>query len=319
MHKCRICGGPGGACFDVREMMYGTRERFAYFACSRCRCLQIAEVPADMSDYYPRDYYSLSKPKESGRVRRSIRRRRLEALLGKGGYFWGWLNHRLRHQPSWLWWARKGRIGPASRILDVGCGAGRLLVNMSNWGFRRLTGVEPHIEGDMAYSSGVQILKRSIEDVEGEFDFIMFHHAFEHIADPLVALRSARRVLVPGGDVLIRIPVADGEAWRTYGADWAQLDAPRHLFLHTRDSIRILAGQAGLELDDVVFDSNGFQFWGSELYRRDIPLYDGGAGRALRPEQVFSEKELQDFDARARELNVQGRGDQACFFLRKPK
>jgi SAM-dependent methyltransferase len=319
MHHCRICGGPGGEYFDVREMLYGTRERFAYFACSLCHCLQIAEVPADLSIYYPRNYYSFSKPKESSRVKRAIRRRRLEAFLGKGGYFWRWINGRSRHQPSWLWWARKARIDPVSRILDVGCGAGQLLVNMSNWGFRRLTGVEPHIEADIAYPAGVQVLKRSIEDTGGVFDFIMFHHSFEHIAEPLSALRSTCRMLAPGGRALIRIPVADGEAWRIYGVDWVQLDAPRHLYLHTATSIRILADHAGLELDEVVFDSNGFQFWGSELYRRDIPLHEDGTGRALRPERVFSEEELLNFEARARELNDQGRGDQACFFLRKPE
>lgn len=319
MHQCRICGGPGGEYFDVREMMYGTRERFAYFACSLCHCLQIAEVPADLSVYYPRDYYSLYKSRESGRVKRAIRSRRLKALLGDGGHFWRWINRWSRHQPPWLWWARKARIGPDSRILDVGCGAGRLLVNMSNWGFQRLIGVEPHIEADLAYPAGVQVLKRSIEDARGVFDFIMFHHSFEHIAEPLSALRATCRVLAPGGRALIRIPVADGEAWRTYGADWVQLDAPRHLFLHTGNSIKILADQAGLELDDVVFDSSDFQFWGSELYRRDIPLHGGGTGKALRPELVFSEKELRDFAARAQELNEQGRGDQACFFLHKPE
>lgn len=317
MHQCRICGGPGGECFDVREMMYGTRERFAYFPCSLCHCLQIAQVPADLSVYYPGDYYSLSKSKESGRVKRAIRSRRLKALLGRDGHFWRWVNRWSRHQPSWLWWARKARIGPDSRILDVGCGAGRLLVNMSNWGFRRLTGVEPHIEADIAYPAGVQVLKRSIENAGGAFDFVMFHHSFEHIAEPLSALRTTCRVLAPGGRALIRIPVADSEAWQIYGADWVQLDAPRHLFLHTRNSMKILADQAGLELDEVIFDSSGFQFWGSELYRRDIPLLEGGNGRALR--LVFSEEELLNFEVRARELNERGRGDQACFFLHKPE
>ncbi|HZF19017.1 MAG TPA: class I SAM-dependent methyltransferase [Burkholderiales bacterium] len=243
----------------------------------------------------------------------------MKALLGEGGHFWRWVNLRSRHQPAWLWWARMARISVDSRILDVGSGAGRLLVNMSNWGFRRLTGVEPHIEADIAYPGGVRVLKRPIEDVEGVFDFIMFHHSFEHIAEPLSALRGACRLLTPGGRALIRIPVADGEVWQTYGADWVQLDAPRHLFLHTRNSIQILTDQAGLELDDVVFDSTGFQFWGSELYRRDIPLLDGGTGKALRLELVFSGKDLREFEAKARELNEHGRGDQACFFLRKPE
>src|SRR5262249_6924860 len=152
-----------------------------------------------------------------------------------------------------------------------------------NWGFRRLTGVEPYIERDITYSRDVKILKRSIEDVEGAFDFIMFHHSFEHIGKPLSTSRGAYRLLAPGGRVMIRIPVSDSEAWRIYGTDWVQLDAPRHLFLHTRNSIQVLSHSAGLTLDEVVCDSNDFQFWGSEFYRRDIPLRDVSTGLPIRP------------------------------------
>ena len=41
-------------------MMFGYRETFTYFQCNLCRCLQIAEMPQDMSRYYPQDYYSFS-------------------------------------------------------------------------------------------------------------------------------------------------------------------------------------------------------------------------------------------------------------------
>jgi len=319
MYRCRICGGPESERIGVREMMYGTRERFEYFVCSWCRCIQIAQIPQDLSVYYPSYYYSLAKSKETGRLKRGIRRRRLGNFLGKRGYFWGWVNRFSRHQPSWLWWARKANIDFGSRILDVGCGAGRLLVNMWNWGFQQLIGVEPHLDTELRFAGGVRILKGVVEDVEGVFDLVMFHHSFEHMPDPLSALRDTFRLLAPGGRVLIRIPVADSEAWRIYGADWVQFDAPRHLFLHTRSSIHSLADQAGFKVEEIVFDSSDFQFWGSELYRRDIPLHDPVLGKDVNLDHVFSREELRDFAERARELNEQGRGDQACFFLRKPE
>jgi SAM-dependent methyltransferase len=300
-------------------MMYGTRQRFAYFECTVCRCVQITEAPADLGAHYPTNYYSFSQPKLRSAVKRAIRRHRLKNLLEKRGAFWTWINQRFPQQPAWLSWVRKSCIGVNTRILDVGCGAGQLLVNMSNWGFRRLTGVEPYIERDITYSKDLKVLKRSIEQLEGEFDFIMFHHSFEHIGKPLSALRSACRLLAPDGRVLIRIPVADCEAWRIYGADWVQLDAPRHLFLHTRKSIQVLAGQTGFTVEEVVFDSYDFQFWGSELYRRGVPLHNRTTGKGVDPRLVFSAKELQDFSTRARELNEQGRGDQACFFLRRTR
>lgn len=317
MHQCRVCGGPGGEQFDVREMMYGTRQRFTYFECSLCHCLQIAEEPVDLAAHYPPNYYSFSRPKLRSAVKRAVRSRRLKNMLEKRGIFWTWINQRFPQQPAWLSWARKARIGVNSRILDVGCGAGQLLVNMSNWGFRRLTGVEPYIEGDITYSKDLKILKRPVEQLEGEFDFIMFHHSFEHIGDPHSALRSAVRRLATDGRVLIRIPIVDSEAWRIYGVDWVQLDAPRHLFLHTRKSMQVLSDRAGLTIDEVTCDSWEFQFWGSELYRRDIPLHDPNTGLAVRPDTIFGKEELLDFAERARRLNEQGRGDQACFFLHR--
>jgi len=34
----------------MREMMYGFRDEFIYIECSECGCLQIAEIPEDISN-----------------------------------------------------------------------------------------------------------------------------------------------------------------------------------------------------------------------------------------------------------------------------
>lgn len=57
----------------------------------------------------------------------------------------------------------------------------------------------------------------------------MFHHSFEHIADPFETLCSVRRLL-SSGTCLIRIPIVDSWAWENYGVNWIQIDAPRHFF-----------------------------------------------------------------------------------------
>ena len=58
MRTCRICGGDIAETYSVKEMMLGLREPFDYNLCGDCGCLQISEIPADMSIYYPGDYYS---------------------------------------------------------------------------------------------------------------------------------------------------------------------------------------------------------------------------------------------------------------------
>jgi hypothetical protein len=43
---CRICtNAENNREFRVREIMFGFRDEVSYFECSRCGCLQIAEIP----------------------------------------------------------------------------------------------------------------------------------------------------------------------------------------------------------------------------------------------------------------------------------
>ena len=59
MPACKICGNSvGNTLYTVREMMFGTREEFEYLECAQCGCVQLWNVPADLSPYYPPDYYS---------------------------------------------------------------------------------------------------------------------------------------------------------------------------------------------------------------------------------------------------------------------
>jgi hypothetical protein len=146
----------------------------------------------------------------------------------------------------------------------------------------------------------------------------MFHHSFEHMLGPYETLAAAARLLAPAGSCLIRVPVASSYAWEQYRADWVQLDAPRHFLLHSIESMRRLAERAGFETAGIVHDSGSFQFVGSELYRRDIPLHTTAPTDVAARAATFTREELAAFEERARDLNAQGRGDQAAFYLKKP-
>ena len=315
---CSVCGNAAGnRPFTAREMMYGSREEFEYVECAACGCLRIAAVPADLARFYPADYYSLRADAPSRhRVRDALLAARASYQMGEPNPV-GWLLARLTGNEL-LAWGRAARIRRGESVLDVGCGTGRMLLAMRSAGYRRLLGADPFIEGEIDYGGGLRILKRAVAEIEGEFDFVMMHHAFEHMPDPAGMLREVHRLLRPGGRALIRIPVADSHAWRTYGRNWVQLDAPRHLFVHTERSVRVLAEGAGLELERVMHDSNGLQFWGSEQYARDIPLHDARSAAVNQRASIFTRAELRRFAAEARELNRRGEGDQAGFYLRRP-
>lgn len=315
---CRICGNAeGNQAFLPQEMMFGWREAFEYLECGRCGCLQIAAIPDNLAKYYPRDgYYSYKAPKQ----RRNpawllkLRHERTRYFLGEfsiTGAMIGMLSKRPEHF-DWL----RGRASLDSRIVDIGCGAGGLLLKLQREGFRSLLGADPFIQADIDYGNGVRILKRGIEELEGQFDFGMLHHSFEHLPDPAAALRALAPRLARGATLLLRIPVSDCYARKKYGLNWVAWDAPRHLHLHTLKSMQLLAAGAGMEVSNVVHDSSGQQFSGSELYARGVRHVEHGRYHPGNGPGAFSQQEWDRFQAQAAELNRKGEGDSACFYLR---
>jgi SAM-dependent methyltransferase len=317
---CRICDFSGDSpVYTALEMMYGLRDEFRYFQCSKCNCLQISQFPSDMLPYYQQDYYSLSQSPEtlySNVFEVWARRNRDRYAVLKKGIF-GRLINMLHPAESDMACLSRAKLGLKSRIVDVGCGTGFLLYFLKEAGFKNVLGVEPNIENDMNYSNGLTIRKAWVHDLIEEQDLFMFHHSFEHLPNPIETLETVYRLLPKGGICMIRIPLVSSEAWEKYRTDWVQLDAPRHFFLYSLDSLKILAKKTKFKLKDIIYDSDEFQFWGSQQYLKRIPLKaENSYGR--NPEKaIFSQEEIKKFRVMAHELNASSRGDQAAIYLVK--
>jgi SAM-dependent methyltransferase len=310
---CRICRNANdNRQFTAREMMFGFRDRFEYFECSNCGCVQIVEIPIDLAKYYPDDYYSFQK---SGPLKAWLKTRWAAYSYGRLSLV-GWGMSAVLGKNQAIESVKRARIPRDATILDVGCGSGDLLLLLRSLGFHKLTGADPFVANDIAYANGVEVWKKDLAEISRKFDVIMSHHSFEHMTDPNQILLHAARLLNPGGWIIIRVPIAGSYAWKKYGTNWVQLDPPRHIFLPTTRSMEILADAAGLRLCEVVHESNEFQFWGSEQYVRDIPLNDP---RSLAPltRQALAHVKMRQYRARAAELNAKREGDSACFYLRK--
>ncbi|MFT2010391.1 class I SAM-dependent methyltransferase [Pontibacter sp. 13R65] len=161
-----------------------------------------------------------------------------------------------------------------TRLLDMGCGIGGYTYPLYELGMKKVMGADPFIPATIVYPNGFKVQKSYISDIEGQWDVIIYNHSFEHVPDPLENLLAVEQLLAPDGTCVIRIPTVSSYAWEHYSTDWFQLDAPRHFFLHSIESMNVLAGKAGLEVVDVVYDSTAAQFIHSEKYRQDIPLQE---------------------------------------------
>jgi ubiquinone/menaquinone biosynthesis C-methylase UbiE len=101
---------------------------------------------------------------------------------------------------------------PRTRLLEVGCGVGAVLgILGQEFPGVVLAGVdveERQLETARAYlaSLGLQADLRRADALELPYEDASFDHVWmmwflEHIDDPVGALREARRVLVPGGEL----------------------------------------------------------------------------------------------------------------------
>ncbi|GMQ29983.1 class I SAM-dependent methyltransferase [Algoriphagus confluentis] len=298
---CRFCGSKDQKEFVAQERMFRLPGSFLYQECLTCGSIQLKKSPENLGSFYPEQYYSFLDLQASPNWKKVLKKIRLKIFLAAGIL-----------SPSYGYWLGKVHRRFDQKIADIGCGNGQLLYELHASGYTNLSGFDPFIPENKRLDEGIHLYKMSFDQAEGLYDLIMMHHSFEHLEDPRQVLSTCFEKLNPGGQLLIRCPVADAEVWKEKREYWVQLDAPRHLIIPSVSGLGILADQTGFTLEEVEFDSDAFQFWGTEAYERNQPL---------DPQQilpVYTSKELKEMKQKALLFNQEGKGDQACFYLTKP-
>jgi SAM-dependent methyltransferase len=269
-----------------------------------------------MERYYPATYYSYAA-RRYNRIAGWMKGRRDRYYLDGTGVIGQLLSYVSPASP-YIEWLRNLALPYGSTILEAGSGAGTLIVNLQDVGFPSV-GVDPYIAGPINCANGARVLKQSLAETTGSFDCIMMHHCLEHMAAPEETFRHVHRLLKPGGKVLVRIPVAGTHAWKTYGHNWFQLDAPRHFVIFTEAALRTLAERSGFSITKIIYDSQSSQFWASEQYVKGIALANQRS-YALHPEEsIFLPEQIAEYDRQAALLNAKSDGDQAAFYLSKAR
>lgn len=306
-------------------MMFGTREPFAYRECGACATLWLADPPADLSPFYPSRYYArvaAAHPAPGNAIRRMLTMARLRPVLFRRGGRISSLAARLVGDPPDLAIAKPliPRFGIRSfsdRILDVGCGrVPARLCSLRQLGFRHLLGADPFVDGDFVHH-GVRVQKRELEDVEGTFDLIMFHHSFEHVRDPAATLGAASRLLRPGGRILIRTPIAGSWFWERFGADWWELDAPRHLVVLSSGGMEAIAARLGLQVFKAFHDSSPAEIIGSEQIARDLATFEPGSWFVDPAASAYGPADVERMAGEVGRLNTEKRSGRGGYLLRR--
>lgn len=314
--SCRICNNErDNSFYTIREMQFGMKDEFDYCECSKCGCLQIVNPPKNISKYYPRNYFSFQKQKKSP-LKEKLNIYRDKYVLGKKNLI-GKIVSKIYGAPTYTNWLVNSKVKFEDKILDVGCGTGELLYRMGNAGFSKAMGIDKFIDKDIIYKNGVKILKKSLFELEEQFDFIMMHHSLEHLSDQHKVFEKLNNILTSKKTLLIRIPICSSVAWNQFRENWFALEAPRHYFLHTEKSIKLLADKHGFKIKNILYDSRSIQFWASIQYQKNIALMNDNSYFINPKESIFSDKEIKEFEEETKKLNEEGGADQAVIYLEK--
>jgi 2-polyprenyl-3-methyl-5-hydroxy-6-metoxy-1,4-benzoquinol methylase len=222
---CTVCGVEQA---HERFEIEGLASRVV--VCSGCGLGRLHPLPgpAEVRGFYPDEYYGEPGSKFQPLIERLVR----------------WIGS--RH----IGFLSSG-LPAGARVLDVGCGRGVILGALADRGFE-VHGVEISAEAARGADPRAEIrIAEHLRDAgyaAGSFDEVVVWHVLEHLQDPRGTLEEARRMLRPGGRLVVAVPNFSSLQARWSGAGWFHLDLPRHLYHFPLGALHRLLGDTGFEV-----------------------------------------------------------------------
>jgi 2-polyprenyl-3-methyl-5-hydroxy-6-metoxy-1,4-benzoquinol methylase len=325
--NCGLCGGSGRILHEnLADRLFGVPGVWSLRECGRCGLVWLSPRPlADDLEKLYRGYHTHRAPEQGSLLKRAVRRGVPARLMGYGdavgdgwerrlGWWLSWigpLREVGQHGVMWLPAERRGRL------LDVGCGSGSFLGHMRGLGWT-VSGVDSDPDAvDQARRAlgSDEVHLGSLEELELEdasYEAITMSHVLEHLPDPAGALRACRRLLVPGGCLVVATPNVRSLGSRALGPDWRGWEPPRHIHLFDPATLARLVEAAGLKVQALrTISAGAYFFWLGSVLPESV------TGRA-KPGQLLRAKGLA-FWAREYLLNTDSRpiGEEALVLAEK--
>jgi SAM-dependent methyltransferase len=234
------------------DRLYGTTDKvFLVVECKECKLIRLYPwpPPEEIQKYYPENYWYDPGGDAADRMAET------------------WRRFVLRDHVRFVRRALQDAAldGP---VLDVGCGGGLFLREL-NLPQERIVGLDfsPSAASVAWSTNGVPVACGALTRApfrENSFAAITMFHVLEHLYDPSAYLEAARKLIKPGGRLVVQVPNAACWQFLLFGENWNGLDVPRHLIdFKEQDLVNLL-------------DYCGFDV----LRRKHFSLRDNPAGLA---------------------------------------
>lgn len=318
---CRICGEKDQLIpLAAKDYFLGTKREYPYVQCAACNSLSIVEIPSELADLY-KNYYSFSHPNSISKIKFEV----YKYITKNSNFFSKFLCSCLRKQEDLpIKSFEPLRFYPDIKVLDVGCGSGSLLSLLHKMGYTNISGVDPFLERDIIYPSGLCIKKQEFFHLGDEYDLIMFHHVFEHFSNPSLALRQVHKLLSKDGICIIRMPSVDSFSYYRFKNNWFSIHAPFHISLPSRQGMDMLTKDNNLQIVERVGEQLVEFFFYSMGHELGVSDYELHGNRKFFEEHRINEipplhirNELKDAQQRLKQIKKYDLCDWATYYLKK--
>ncbi len=315
---CRICGNKNNNINHmVKERIINNGAVFKYLECSKCGTLMLDQKVENIEQWYPDNYNPFKKSiKNSEKLIIKLKRKIIFEFIIRNAnemYFQKVLT--FKYLDILLKRLYGTNIKSKYSILDVGCASGHWLDLMYEMGYKNLTGVDLYYPNSNSSDKKWRFVKGDIFTINNKkYDLITLNHSFEHMENPLDVLFQVKNLLSNKGTCVISIPLKGGIAWKMFGVDFCQIDAPRHIYLYTEKSMKYLCNNVGLCIEKILYDSHGKILSLSSAYKKTSKSH-----RELIQNDGISLKMKTEYEKMAKESNFKHEGDQAIFYIKIKK
>lgn len=237
---CPFCAGESFCYFRVNDFNRRiTAETFSYYRCSSCDLIFLSPIPANLGDYYPKQYYTLpssTRQFESGAEPERYKLELVQRFISEG------------------------------RLLEIGPSNGNFTLLAKNSGFD-VEALEMDERCCQFLNEFVGIKAICSSDPAAAlvsaqpYDVIALWHVIEHIPDQLRMLESIAAKTRSNGVVVIAAPNPDSFQFRIMGRFWPHVDAPRHVVLIPSQILIERMSQMGFSLELQTTNDKGGLGW----------------------------------------------------------